>query len=69
MEQDLEGSDSSGFEIIDTPEDSTEVETALLSGSRLSDRLRKLSVSTPEDGHPPWQGHRDRLIGLVDMGR
>lgn len=19
--------------------------------------------------HPPWEGHRDKLIGIVDMGR
>lgn len=22
-----------------------------------------------EGGHPPWQGHGGRLIGVVDMGR
>ena len=19
--------------------------------------------------HPPWEGHRDKLVGIVDMGR
>lgn len=22
-----------------------------------------------ERPHPPWEGHRDKLVGIVDMGR
>jgi hypothetical protein len=23
----------------------------------------------PQGGHPPWQGHEGKLVGVVDMGR
>ena len=26
-------------------------------------------VKAAAGGHPPWRGHGDKLVGLVDMGR
>lgn len=69
MDTNVDNRDNSDFEVIDFPECSEDVETSLLSGHDVLSQFSDLSVTSMEDGHPPWQGHRDKLIGLVDMGR
>lgn len=27
------------------------------------------SIPHLQGGHPPWQGHEGKLVGVVDMGR
>lgn len=27
------------------------------------------NTSSRPGGHPPWRGHGDKLVGVVDMGR
>lgn len=35
-----------------------------------SDRLEEdMSTNFYSGGHPPWRGHGDKLVGIVDMGR
>lgn len=69
MDTNADNQDSSDFEVVNLPECSEDSETSLLSGDDVLDQFSDLSVVSAEDGHPPWQGHRDKLIGLVDMGR
>lgn len=60
-------SDMSDFEEILTPDEAESVEWNPRSpqspspfGAPSASRDRR---------HPPWSGHRDRLVGIVDMGR
>lgn len=72
MEAQSDSHDISDFEVIDFPsfsEYSEGVKTPPVSENDAFNRLPDLRISSIEDGHPPWQGHRDKLVGLVDMGR
>jgi hypothetical protein len=53
-----DGFDSSDFEEILTPDEAESVQWSALS-----------SPVRATQGHPPWKGHGDRLVGIVDMGR
>ena len=64
---DLSISDFSDFEEILTPDEAESIEwnpqspaAAFAGQPPLTHRERR---------HPPWSGHRDRLVGIVDMGR
>jgi retrograde regulation protein 2 len=55
--------DFSDFEIIDPiaefgPESSDEEDTT-----------PQPLIPHLQGGHPPWQGHEAKLVGVVDMGR
>jgi retrograde regulation protein 2 len=38
-------------------------------GALMTPALPAASHGDGEKPHPPWQGHRDKLVGVVDMGR
>lgn len=60
-------SDMSDFEEILTPDEVDSIEWGPRSPE--SPSPAQVSFTTRERGHPPWSGHRDRLVGIVDMGR
>lgn len=65
--EDLSISDISDFEEILTPD---EVESIEWNPQSPVSPSPGLAPSARENrGHPPWSGHRDRLVGIVDMGR
>ena len=65
--EDLSISDFSDFEEILTPDEAESIEwnPQSPSGSPAAQR----PFTHRERQHPPWSGHRDRLVGIVDMGR
>jgi hypothetical protein len=67
MMEDLSLSDMSDFEEILTPDEADSIEWG--SSSSESPSPAQASFRTRERRHPPWSGHRDRLVGIVDMGR
>ena len=64
---DLSISDFSDFEEILTPDEAESIEWN--SQSPAAPSAAQPSLTHRERRHPPWSGHRDRLIGIVDMGR
>jgi len=52
-----DGFDSSDFEELLTPDEAESIQWSSPS-----------SPMAPAQGHPPWMGHGDRLVGIVDMG-
>jgi len=67
MMEDLSLSDMSDFEEILTPDEADSIEWG--SSSSESPSPAQASFRARERRHPPWSGHRDRLVGIVDMGR
>jgi retrograde regulation protein 2 len=63
----LSMSDMSDFEEILTPDEADSIEWG--PSSPESPSPAPVSFTARERRHPPWSGHRDRLIGIVDMGR
>jgi len=64
---DLSISDFSDFEEILTPDEAESIEWNPQSPAAPS--AAQPPVTHQERRHPPWSGHRDRLVGIVDMGR
>lgn len=64
---DLSISDFSDFEEILTPDEAESIEWNPQSPAAPS--AGQAPVTHRERRHPPWSGHRDRLVGIVDMGR
>lgn len=64
---DLSLSDMSDFEEILTPDEAESIEWS--PRSAMSPSPAGAPSANMERGHPPWSGHRDRLVGIVDMGR
>jgi hypothetical protein len=64
---DLSISDFSDFEEILTPDEAESIEWNPQSPSASS--AAQPPRNNRERRHPPWSGHRDRLVGIVDMGR
>lgn len=64
---DLSISDFSDFEEILTPDEAESIEWSLQSPA--APFARQPPLTHRERRHPPWSGHRDRLVGIVDMGR
>jgi len=68
MMEDMSGlslSDMSDFEEILTPDEADSIEWG---HSSPESPPTQASFATRERRHPPWSGHRDRLVGIVDMG-
>jgi retrograde regulation protein 2 len=65
--EDLSLSDMSDFEEILTPDEVESIEWN--PQSPISPSLAHAPATHKERRHPPWSGHRDRLVGIVDMGR
>lgn len=63
---DLSISDFSDFEEILTPDEAESIEWNPQSPSGPS--AAQPPATHRERRHPPWSGHRDRLVGIVDMG-
>jgi retrograde regulation protein 2 len=64
---DLSISDFSDFEEILTPDEAESIEWNPQSPA--SAFAGQPPITHRERRHPPWSGHRDRLVGIVDMGR
>jgi hypothetical protein len=64
---DLSISDFSDFEEILTPDEAESIEWN--SQSPVAPFAGQPPLTHRERRHPPWSGHRDRLVGIVDMGR
>jgi retrograde regulation protein 2 len=64
--EDLSISDMSDFEEILTPD---EVESIEWNPRSPTPSPMQAPITHKERHHPPWSGHRDRLVGIVDMGR
>lgn len=65
--EELALSDMSDFEEILTPDEAESIEWS--SHSQGSPSPYRAFAMAGERPHPPWSGHRDRLVGIVDMGR
>lgn len=65
--EDLSISDFSDFEEILTPDEAESIEWNPESPAAPS--AVQPPLANRERRHPPWSGHRDRLVGIVDMGR
>lgn len=65
--EDLSLSDWSDFEEILTPDEVESIEWN--PQSPISPSPAQAPSTHRERRHPPWSGHRDRLVGIVDMGR
>ncbi len=65
--EELTLSDMSDFEEILTPDEAESIEWS--PRSQGSPSPYRASTMAGERPHPPWSGHRDRLVGIVDMGR
>lgn len=65
--EDLSISDWSDFEEILTPDEAESIEWN--PQSPVSPLSARAPSSREHRRHPPWSGHRDRLVGIVDMGR
>jgi retrograde regulation protein 2 len=65
--EDLSLSDMSDFEEILTPDEVESIEWN--PQSPISPSPAQAPATHKERRHPPWSGHRDRLVGIVDMGR
>ena len=64
---DMSLSDFSDFEEILTPDEVDSIEWN--PQSPVAPPPAQAPISHRERRHPPWSGHRDRLVGIVDMGR
>lgn len=59
-----------GFEDLGIISDFEEEEEA--NGSCPGNLMKPTMPASHRDDdrpHPPWEGHRDKLVGIVDMGR
>lgn len=61
-------SDMSDFEEILTPDELSTFEW-VSNSSASPGPARGPGPAADKGRHPPWSGHRDRLVGIVDMGR
>ena len=64
---DLSLSDFSDFEEILTPDEVESIEWN--PNSPATQPPAQAPITHRERRHPPWSGHRDHLVGIVDMGR
>ncbi|CAM1506225.1 Fc.00g058660.m01.CDS01 [Cosmosporella sp. VM-42] len=60
--------DDSDFEVIDAIAESEEDEQWCRSDEEGIAEARIPPLAYQHQPHPPWQGHRDKLVGVVDMG-
>lgn len=38
-------------------------------GALMTPAIPAIPLGEGDRPHPPWEGHRDKLVGIVDMGR
>lgn len=38
-------------------------------GALMTPAIPAIPLGEKDRPHPPWEGHRDKLVGIVDMGR
>lgn len=62
--------DISDFEDLEIVSDFEDDEgTIEAKGALMTPAIPAIPLRERERPHPPWEGHRDKLVGIVDMGR
>ena len=61
--------EDSDFDVIDAVTSSEEEEEWVGSCDEAFEDVDFSALENRHKPHPPWQGHGDKLVGIVDMGR